>query len=137
MINSRHWLECLHISETIILWSLAAVAGLTTAAVVWLFKRLIDLTHTVEYSWLGGWLSQPGNWTLVLLPILGGRVVGLLVHFITRTERYDSLRPGSEIIIPHGDTLIRPGNVLVLISDRSCEDELLQLETSRTDKDKP
>jgi len=42
MINFSRWLERLHISETIILWSLAAVVGLTTAAGVWLFKRLID-----------------------------------------------------------------------------------------------
>lgn len=91
MINIRHWLEHLHAPETIILWSLAAVVGLTTTAGVWLFKRSIDFTYTVEYSWLGGWLSRLGNWTQVFLPIVGGLIVGLLLHFFIGTERYHSV----------------------------------------------
>lgn len=91
MIKLRSWMARIQLSETIILWSLAALVGLATAAGVWLFKEIINVTHTVEYSWLGGWLSRLGTWTLILLPVLGGLVVGLLAHFFIGPERYHNV----------------------------------------------
>jgi len=59
MINKlRHWLERFQLSETIILWGLALLVGLTTGIGVWLFKLLIDLIHQVEQTNLETWLTS-------------------------------------------------------------------------------
>ena len=82
--NSRykpHWLERFQLSETIILWGLAAIVGLTTGVGVWLFKLLISYIHKAEYTNLGDFLSSLGHWTFILFPILGGVVVGLIILY--------------------------------------------------------
>src|ERR1700687_1601528 len=61
-----------------------ALAGLG----VWLFKRLIDLAQLAAYGGLGGLLGHLGSWTLFLVPVAGGMVVGLLLHFFVGEERH-------------------------------------------------
>ncbi|MGE5123745.1 MAG: chloride channel protein, partial [Acidobacteriaceae bacterium] len=101
----RRWLGHIQLSETIILWILAAGVGLATAVGVWIFKQLIELTHLVEYSWLGGFLAHFGSWTLIFLPVLGGLIVGLLVHFIIGEERYYNVAGVIEAVALSGGRL--------------------------------
>ena len=54
----------------------ALFVGLTSGAGVWLFKRLIDLAHLAAFDGLGAGLSHLGGWTVMLVPVVGGLVVG-------------------------------------------------------------
>jgi chloride channel protein, CIC family len=105
MINIQRWFKKFQLSETIILWGLAFVVGLTTGAGVWLFKRLIDLTHTVEYSWFGAQLSRLGSWTFILLPVFGGLIVGLIVHFFIGEEQHGGVTSVMESVALAGGRL--------------------------------
>ena len=55
---------------------------------MWLFKQLINLAHGVFYTDAGGLLSRLGAWTVVLVPVIGGVVVGLLMQYLVGEERY-------------------------------------------------
>ncbi|MFZ2095617.1 MAG: chloride channel protein [Anaerolineales bacterium] len=116
-INIRHWYERFQLSETIILWGLAVVVGLTTGVGVWLFKQLINLIHLAEYSWLGKLLSNFGSWTLMLLPILGGIVVGLIIHFFIRGERHHGVAGVMEsVALSSGRLRYKRGPVNIIAS---------------------
>jgi CIC family chloride channel protein len=62
--------------------------GLASGAGVWLFKRLIDLANWFFFAQLGTRLEVWGHWTIILVPTLGGLVVGLVVHFFIGEERH-------------------------------------------------
>jgi len=70
-------------SRTLFLGVLAVLVGLLSGGSIWLFKRLIDdLTR-----WLFGEAPAAGSAWLVLIPALGGLVVGLIVHFWVGEEK--------------------------------------------------
>jgi CIC family chloride channel protein len=84
----KRWLDRLQPSESVILGALALIVGITSAAGVWLFKRLIDLVQQLMFNLLGSTLAPLGGWTVLLLPVLGGLAVGLLLHFFVGEERH-------------------------------------------------
>jgi chloride channel protein, CIC family len=88
MNKIRYWLGHIQVSETILLWGLALLVGLTTGIGVWLFKFLIDLFHQVEYTDIGSWLTSTGRWKLFILPVIGGLFVGLIIHFFIGEEQH-------------------------------------------------
>jgi H+/Cl- antiporter ClcA len=63
--------------EAIVLLLALLVGGGGGLGVV-LFRYLIDLTHELLLENLMGQLGQFGSWTLALIPMLGGAIVGLL-----------------------------------------------------------
>jgi len=74
-------------SESGIQGGAAILVGLLSGAGVWLFKQLIDLFHLGAFNWLGGRLAILGGWTIVLIPTMGGALVGLLSkRFIGREK---------------------------------------------------
>ncbi len=68
--------------------SAAFLLGLMTAAGIWLFKGAIALVQ--RGAWAGEDAVQPllGRWAVLLLPALGGLLVGLASHFLLGEERY-------------------------------------------------
>jgi chloride channel protein, CIC family len=68
-------------SESVVLAVLAVLVGLGSGIGVWLFGRLIKLTHHFYFEIIGSGISQFGAWTIVLIPCLGGLVVGLLARY--------------------------------------------------------
>lgn len=66
----------------------AFLLGLMTAAGIWLFKGAIALVQ--RGAWAGVETVQPllGRWAVLLLPVLGGLLVGLASHFLLGEERY-------------------------------------------------
>src|SRR5260221_5336792 len=74
--------------ESLLLGGTGLVLGVLAGLGVWLFKRLIDLAQLVAYGGLGGLLGHLGGWTLFLVPVAGGLVVGLLLHFFVGEERH-------------------------------------------------
>ncbi len=92
-------------SESVILGVLALVVGLTSAAGVWLFKWLIDLVHQFAFERLGAALQPLGDWVVLLLPVLGGLVVGLLLHFFIGEERHHGVAGVMESVAMAGGRL--------------------------------
>jgi CIC family chloride channel protein len=66
----------------------AIVVGVLTGAGVWLFKWLINLIHTLMFGQLGGLIAPLGGWTVLMIPVLGGLVVGLLAHFLIKEDKF-------------------------------------------------
>jgi len=83
----------IQLSETILLWGLALVVGLTTGVGVWLFKELINLIQTIGYTQLGASLRSIGSWSFFILPVIGGLLVGLVMYFLVGHERHSGV-PG-------------------------------------------
>ncbi len=75
-------------SEAVMLLVTGLLVGLTGGAGVWLFKRLIDLAHFIFFNGIGSALGRIGGFTSVLIPVLGGLVVGLIVYFLIGEERH-------------------------------------------------
>jgi chloride channel protein, CIC family len=62
--------------------------GLATGVGVWLFKLLINLVHTLMFDQLGGRLVSLGSWAVIVIPILGGVIVGLFTHYMIKDEKF-------------------------------------------------
>ena len=86
--NWFRWLDRYQISESALLGAVALGLGLATGIGVWLFKASIELSHHFFSEVLGGYLETHGVWTLALLPILGGLIVGLVQHYLIGHERH-------------------------------------------------
>ena len=63
--------------ETIVL-ILAVVVGTGAGMGVVTFRYLIDLVHHLFYADLIGVISRAGTWTLALMPLLGGVIIGAM-----------------------------------------------------------
>ncbi len=97
----RRW----HVSETFILSTIAVVVGLTSGVGVWAFKRLIDLFNLVLFGKLGSWLGQFGGWSVVLIPLAGGLVVGLIWRYFIGEERHEGVAGVIESVALAGSRL--------------------------------
>jgi CIC family chloride channel protein len=84
----KHILSKFHPSETLMLSAASLVLGLATGAGVWLFKRLIDVVHWATFGKIVAWLTSLGGWVVILAPVAGGLLVGLIVHYLVGEERH-------------------------------------------------
>lgn len=101
----RRWLTRLQPSGLMLLSAAAVLVGLVTGAGIWLFKQMIDWTHTAAFGWLGGGLGRLGPWTVALLPALGGLAVGWLWRRFVRDERYHGVAGVMEAVALVGGRL--------------------------------
>jgi chloride channel protein, CIC family len=84
----RRWLDIRQPPESIVFGGAAILLGLLTGGGVWLFKRLIDGVTLLAFGVIGQRLGLLGHWTIFLVPVLGGLVVGLLMHRLVGEERH-------------------------------------------------
>lgn len=70
-----------------ILVATGLLVGLTGAIGVWLFKKLIDLAYWVFFVLPEAYLGSY-RWLVIFIPVLGGLIVGLLIHFFIGEERH-------------------------------------------------
>lgn len=87
----RRWLDRASLPEPLVFGAAAIGVGLLSGIGVWLFKQLIDGVRTIMFTGLGGWLAPAGKWTIALLPVLGGLLVGLVSQYLIGKERYHGL----------------------------------------------
>jgi CIC family chloride channel protein len=99
------WLDRVQPSETVVMFILAVVVGLTTGAGVWLFKQLIELANRFFFGLIGGALSPLGGWTVFLLPVLGGLIVGVLMYRFVGEERHHGVAGIMEAVALAGGRL--------------------------------
>ncbi len=62
--------------------------GLGASLAVLAFKEVIKFTHELLFGKLGGLVSGWGAWTVMLMPVIGGLLVGLLRHYLIPAERH-------------------------------------------------
>jgi len=82
------WRKRWRLSESTVLVACALLVGLTSGVGIWLFKRLIDVAHLLFFGMAGANLSRLGTWTVFLVPVMGGVIVGLISHFVIGEERF-------------------------------------------------
>ena len=102
---SIRWLGKIQLSETAILVGLALVIGLLSGAGVLAFKTLINFITELTFGKILPVLTQWGNWTIVFLPVVGGLVVGLLLHFFIGEERHHGVAGIMEAVALAGGRL--------------------------------
>ena len=75
-------------SEAFIMVFIGLAVGLASGVGVWIFKRMIDVAHQAFFEVLDGSLQVWGSWTVMLMPVLGGLIVGLVVYRLIGEERH-------------------------------------------------
>ncbi len=65
--------------------SLALIVGVLTGLTIVFYDMLLELSHNSFY----GLLPESPGYFIIILPALGGLVVGLIVHLFIHTRRYD------------------------------------------------
>lgn len=80
MKKLRLWFERLAASHTLIMGGSAIWVGLATGEGIWLFKWLIDFMH-------GSTLGLANGWAIVLVPAVGGAIVGLAAQYLIGEEK--------------------------------------------------
>jgi chloride channel protein, CIC family len=81
------WLERLTNSQTILVGGSAILVGLASGAGVWLFKWLIELVHGFAFGGLANVSAPIGILAAVLIPALGGLLVGLTNYYFLGEEK--------------------------------------------------
>ncbi len=83
----------------------AILVGLLSGAGVWIFKRLIDLSHLVAFNLFEGSIAHIGSWTVLIVPVLGGLLVGLLWQRFVGEERHHGVAGIMEAVALAGGRL--------------------------------
>ncbi len=65
-------------SETLITGGLAIFVGLSSGVGIWLFKWLIEIIKGWTFGSVSDMLAPAGKWPILLIPALGGALVGLI-----------------------------------------------------------
>ncbi len=97
-------------SETLLLGGAALVVGIASGAGVWLFKQMIDLVYRLAFEDLGHILRAAagdahGNWTVALIPVLGGAIVGWIAAHWIGEERHHGVAGIMEAVALAGGRL--------------------------------
>jgi CIC family chloride channel protein len=105
-IMSRFWS-----SETLVMVTFAVIVGLGAGLGTIIFIRMITFFNTIFFE-DGKLLGFPGNTYVILLPILGGLIVGPLIHFLAPEAKGHGVPEVLTAIATKGGR-IRPVVVLV------------------------
>lgn len=82
------WLDKHQLPVSLIVIGLAIILGLLSASGIWLFEQLIELFYYLFFELLGERLGEYGHWTIMILPILGGLLVGGIMYLFVGEERH-------------------------------------------------
>jgi CIC family chloride channel protein len=93
------------INESMILSVVALLVGVSSGAAVWVFKQMIGLVHLVAFDWTATGLQSLGAWTVVIVPTLGGLVVGLIIYYFVGEERHHGVAGIMEAVALAGGRL--------------------------------
>ncbi|MDK2948617.1 MAG: chloride channel protein family [Methanolobus sp.] len=79
--NMIQWLN----TESLISNSLAVIIGVLTGLAIVLYDTVLDFSNSSFF----GTLSYTSKYSIILLPAIGGLIVGLIAHYLISTRRYD------------------------------------------------
>lgn len=105
IVALRRFLDRWQPSETVVLGGVAMVVGLASGAGVWIFKMMIELARWLMFDRLGGGLSGLGGWSVALIPVLGGLLVGGISYLMIKSERHHGVTSIMEAVALAGGRL--------------------------------
>ncbi|MEZ4868389.1 MAG: chloride channel protein [Caldilineaceae bacterium] len=82
------WLNRWQPSEAVVLGGAAILVGLTSGLGIWIFEHLIEWTQKVAFEIVGEQLTAWSSWLIVLVPVIGGVIVGLIGQHLIGEERH-------------------------------------------------
>lgn len=82
------WINRYQPSEAIMLSITAVVVGVGSGLCIWAFEQMIELAHWLFFERLGETLHEFSFWSIMLIPLLGGVLVGLIGHYLIGEERH-------------------------------------------------
>lgn len=106
--NVVHWINYEGMPESVVLICAALLVGITSGSGVLLFKKTIEVVHWGVFNGLGFTLLFFGHWTFMLMPVIpliGGLVVGMVIHFFLREDRYHGVAGVMEAVALAGGRL--------------------------------
>ncbi len=106
--NIAQWINYRGMSGPVIMVCAALFVGITSGSGVLLFKKMINLIHGGVFSGFGYTLLFFGHWAFLLVPVIplmGGLIVGLIVHFFIRGDRYHGVAGVMEAVALAGGRL--------------------------------
>lgn len=80
----QNLLQWLH-TESLVSNSLALVVGVLTGIAIVFYDSLLEISHNSFH----GLIPESHGYLIILLPALGGLIVGIIVHLFIHTRRYD------------------------------------------------
>ncbi len=80
-------MSAIRTSQTLLLITLAVLVGLGSGVGVWLFKITYNFFQSFMFNTAGGWMSPVGKWTIIIIPVIGGLIVGLFNRFFVGEEK--------------------------------------------------
>jgi CIC family chloride channel protein len=101
------WLQRKQPSEDVILFSTALIVGIGAGIGAVIFRYLIQAVEWIGYTWFPSVTSNWGNAYVVIVPAIGGLIVGLLVYFFAREAKGHGVPEVMEAVAVHGGR-IRP-----------------------------
>jgi CIC family chloride channel protein len=101
------WLKRRQPSEEVILFATSLLVGLGAGIGAIIFRYLIKAVEWIGYTWFPSVTSNWGNAFVVIVPAVGGLLVGLLVYFFAREAKGHGVPEVMEAVALHGGR-IRP-----------------------------
>ena len=101
------WLKQRQPSEEIILFGTSLLVGLGAGIGAVAFRYLIKAVEWIGYVWFPSVTSNWGNAYVIIVPAVGGLLVGLLVYFFAREAKGHGVPEVMEAVAIHGGR-IRP-----------------------------
>lgn len=95
----------LPVPQSVVQIVVAVLVGLASGVGIWIFKMMIEWAQRLAFGTLGGWLGQFGSWTVALIPIVGGLLVGVFLHFFIGEERHHGVAGIMEAVALAGGRL--------------------------------
>ena len=80
----QHIFQRLH-TESLISNSLAVIIGILTGLAIVLYDTLLDFSQSTFF----GTVPHTSRYFIIILPAIGGLIVGILAHFYINTRRYN------------------------------------------------
>ncbi len=101
------WLKQRQPSEEIIIFGTSLLVGLGAGIGAVAFRYLIKAVEWIGYVWFPSVTSNWGNAYIIIVPAVGGLLVGLLVYFFAREAKGHGVPEVMEAVALHGGR-IRP-----------------------------
>jgi CIC family chloride channel protein len=101
------WLKRRQPSEEVLLFATSLLVGLGAGLGAVVFRYLIKAMEWVGYTWFPSLTSNWGNAFVVIVPAVGGLLVGLLVYYFAREAKGHGVPEVMEAVALHGGR-IRP-----------------------------
>jgi CIC family chloride channel protein len=103
----KQFLNYLQSSETIFLLIFANIVGMGAGFGAILFRWLIAFFHNFFFEDGKNFLSFMGPYYVIIIPMAGGLVVGLLIHFFAKETKGHGV-PEVMLAVAEGESRIRP-----------------------------